>query len=55
MAKEIPTWLNEVKKRMSLIDVLYESFNSACNCKVCVELRKIATEYGDIFTSELGK
>jgi len=44
-----PQWLIEFRKRTSIIDVIDTAFSVNCNCDVCLKIRDIADELGELF------
>jgi len=44
-----PPWLVEFRKRTAIIDVIDTAFSINCDCLVCVRIRDIAGELGDLF------
>jgi len=46
-----PEWLVDFKRRIRLIDILDRAFDIDCECEICLALRKIAGELGEVFVS----
>jgi len=46
-----PKWLLEFKRRTRLIEIIDLAFSNPCDCEVCTELREVAHELGDLFTT----
>jgi len=44
-----PQWLVEFRKRTAIIDVIDTAFSINCNCEVCLKIRGIADELGELF------
>jgi len=44
-----PDWLIEFRRRTALIDVIDTAFSNSCNCEVCIKIREIANELGELF------
>jgi len=47
--EEKPKWLNEYRRRTSLIETIDKAFQIDCNCEVCVALREAAKDLGELF------
>jgi len=46
---KMPSWLEDFKKRIALIEVIEAAFKSKCTCEVCRKLREIAEDLGKTF------
>jgi hypothetical protein len=46
---QYPKWLSEFDRRASLIGVIKKSFDSKCDCDVCIALREMAKNWEDMF------
>jgi len=44
-----PPWLVEFRKRTAIIDVIDKAFSINCDCLVCMRIREIADELGELF------
>jgi len=44
-----PPWLVEFRKRTAIIDVIDKAFSITCGCDVCMRIREIADELGELF------
>jgi len=44
-----PEWLQDFKKRISLIDIIDRTFDLKCDCETCKRLREIAEDLGKMF------
>jgi len=44
-----PPWLVEFRKRTAIIDIIDRAFSVNCGCDVCMRIREIADELGELF------
>jgi hypothetical protein len=44
-----PPWLEEYKRKTSIIDLFNLAFDTDCNCPVCEGLRRISGDLGELF------
>jgi len=49
MAKELPGWIEEYKRRISLLNVIVKAYEDDCKCEVCSELRRLGKELESMF------
>ena len=46
-----PPWLEEFKRKTSIIALIGMAFDTACDCPVCVGLRETSSDLGEMFMS----
>ena len=47
-----PEWLEDFKRRMSIIEIIDKAFENGCGCEVCVRLRDLAMEMGELYQAQ---
>ena len=47
-----PEWLEDFRRRMSIIEIIDKAFENGCDCEVCVRLRELAVEMGELYQEQ---
>ena len=47
-----PEWLEDFRRRMAIIDIIDKAFENGCDCEVCVRLRDLAMEMGELYQAQ---